>query len=143
MEVITGRMRSGLNPDAEPYVPAAHRAVDDFSPEWWALVQSSPWFAAYWMRECFQEADLDDDDDLELPDDISDALFSFHDAPHREEKMEADEGGRREKGEVIVWGADKYWKASQGCAAERAKYAEKAAKLVSVKVSPKTIQQPR
>lgn len=164
MEVMARRTRSGLNPDAAPYVPAAQRAVEDFSSEWWDLVHSSPWFADYWLRECFHESVLDffEDDDPELPDDINDALFSLS-APHRkpssrislsssihrvdlvfvgtEKEAEEEEGGGRNR-ELITWGAEK-WKASRGCAAEGAKYAEKAAKVVSVKLSPRTIQQPR
>ncbi|URE25664.1 Polyadenylate-binding protein-interacting protein [Musa troglodytarum] len=141
MEVMARRPRSGLNPDAAPYVPAAQRVVEDFSSEWWDLVHSSPWFADYWLRERFQESVLDfaEDDDAELPDDIDDALFSLSD-PHQKE-AEAEEGGGGNR-ELITWGADK-WKASRGCAAEGAKYAEKAAKAVSVKLSPRTIQQPR
>ncbi|RRT72226.1 hypothetical protein B296_00033409 [Ensete ventricosum] len=162
------RTRSGLNPDAAPYVPAAQRAVEDFSSEWWDLVHSSPWFADYWLRERFHESVLDfaEDDDPELPDDINDALFSLS-APlrkpssrislslsssssiHRvdlvfvgtEKEAEEEEGGGGNR-EVITWGAEK-WKASRGCAAEGAKYAEKAAKAVSMKLSPRTIQQPR
>ncbi|CAL9088252.1 protein EARLY RESPONSIVE TO DEHYDRATION 15 [Musa acuminata AAA Group] len=141
MEVMARRTRSGLNPDAAPYVPAAQRAVEDFSSEWWNLVHSSPWFADYWLRECFHESVLDffEDDDPELPDDINDALFSLS-APHQKEAEEEEGGGRNR--ELITWGAEK-WKASRGCAAEGAKYAEKAAKVVSVKLSPRTIQQPR
>jgi len=62
------------------FVPAAYRAVDDFSDEWWSLVHSSPWFRDYWLQERFQDpqsiyfdtavdVDLDfeedDDDDLQ------------------------------------------------------------------------------
>ncbi|XP_074573608.1 protein EARLY RESPONSIVE TO DEHYDRATION 15-like [Curcuma longa] len=133
----TARARSVLNPDAAPYVPASQRSVEDFSPEWWALVQFSPRFVHYWLRECFHdEGEIEDHD---LPDDISDALLSFSTALDREEKNSG--GWRRE---VAVWGAEK-WKASLlGCAAEGARYAAKAAKVVNMKkMSPRMIQQPR
>lgn len=77
----TARARSVLNPDAAPYVPASQRSVEDFSPEWWALVQFSPRFVHYWLRECFHdEGEIEDHD---LPDDISDALLSFSTALDR------------------------------------------------------------
>eukprot|EP00850_Spirogloea_muscicola_P016776 SM000139S00093 [mRNA] locus=s139:166634:167416:+ [translate_table: standard] len=44
---------STLNPNAPLFVPAAYVAAEDFSPEWWALVQSSPAFQDYWLRERF------------------------------------------------------------------------------------------
>jgi hypothetical protein len=51
--------------------------VEDFSEQWWALVQSSPWFRNYWLQECFQDPQndpqLSDIDDLDLPD--IDSLF--------------------------------------------------------------------
>ncbi|KAG6503300.1 protein EARLY RESPONSIVE TO DEHYDRATION 15-like [Zingiber officinale] len=127
---VTARARSVLNPDAAPYVPASQRSVEDFSPEWWALVQFSPQFGHYWLRECFHdEGDIEDPD---LPDDISDAL----------DRKEKNSGGWRR--EVAVWGAEK-WKASLlGCAAEGARYAAKVAKVVNMKkMSPRLIQQPR
>lgn len=57
MEVISGTKTpsSSLNPNAPMFVPLAYRTVDDFSDEWWALVQSSPWFRDYWLRERFQD----------------------------------------------------------------------------------------
>lgn len=68
---LASRGGSGLNPDAPLYIPAAFQQVEDFSPEWWNLVQSSPWFRDYWLRECH----VDNTDGLsdmfpELPDDI-------------------------------------------------------------------------
>lgn len=58
---------SSLNPNAVPFVPQAYRAVEDFSDDWWALVQSSPWFCDYWMNECFQEPTAFSDFDVEDP----------------------------------------------------------------------------
>ena len=58
MEVLSS---STLNPNAPLFVPLAYRTVEDFSDQWWALVESSPWFRDYWLEECFQdpESDLD------------------------------------------------------------------------------------
>ncbi|XP_038988923.1 protein EARLY RESPONSIVE TO DEHYDRATION 15-like isoform X2 [Phoenix dactylifera] len=143
MAVISGRMGSVLNPEAAPYVPGAYRAVEDFSAEWWELVHFSPWFRDYWLRECFHEPQNDPDSsdiyDPALPDDI-DSLFY---PPHQEEEEEEREEKRRDdkmKWEVMTWGAEK-WKGRRGLW-EESKYAEKAPKIVKVKVSPRTIQQP-
>ena len=78
MDVISQRTSSStLNPNAPSFVPLAYRTVEDFSEQWWALVQSSPWFRAYWLQERFQDPqndpNLSDIDDLDLPD--IDALF--------------------------------------------------------------------
>ncbi|KAL0401131.1 UNVERIFIED_CONTAM: hypothetical protein Slati_4143000 [Sesamum latifolium] len=51
---------SALNPNAPIFVPSAYLAVEDFSDEWWDLVQSSPWFRDYWLRECFSDFTGDD-----------------------------------------------------------------------------------
>lgn len=60
------------------FVPLAYRTVEDFSTEWWSLVQSSPWFQDYWLQERFQDPQNDpfspDINDPALPDDV-DALF--------------------------------------------------------------------
>ncbi|KAK4550949.1 hypothetical protein RGQ29_032656 [Quercus rubra] len=56
MEVISQRTSSStLNPNAPLFVPLAYRTVEDFSDEWWELVQSSPWFREYWLQERFQD----------------------------------------------------------------------------------------
>jgi hypothetical protein len=74
MEVISGRRVSGLNPYAAPFVPVAYRAVEDYSPEWWQLMETTPWFRDYWFRECFLDPELVDNYEPSLPDDV-DALF--------------------------------------------------------------------
>lgn len=68
---LSSRGGSGLNPDAPLYIPAAFQQVEDFSPEWWNLVQSSPWFRDYWLRECHVDNAYGLSDMFpELPDDI-------------------------------------------------------------------------
>lgn len=80
MDVVSSRMSSAsstLNPNAPLFVPLAYRTVEDFSDQWWALVQSSPWFRDYWLRERYQDPQDDtsfiDIYDPVLPD--IDALF--------------------------------------------------------------------
>ncbi|CAM6127128.1 unnamed protein product [Calypogeia fissa] len=70
---------SSLNPNAPVFVPAAYQAAEDFSPEWWHLIQSSTSFREWWMKERFvseeneqaaavaarkEEHDFDDIDEL-------------------------------------------------------------------------------
>ncbi|KAH9550909.1 hypothetical protein CY35_10G096900 [Sphagnum magellanicum] len=69
---------STLNPNAPLFVPAAYLAAEDFSPEWWRLIQTSSDFEEYWMKEhlaTYDEdefmteeldglADLEDDDEF-------------------------------------------------------------------------------
>lgn len=45
------RMSSTLNPNAPLFVPASYLATEDFSPEWWHLIQTSPAFRDYWLIE--------------------------------------------------------------------------------------------
>jgi len=64
---------STLNPNAPLFVPAAYRVVEDFSSEWWNLVQTCPEFRDQWVRERLPaleaqemfEADLDEIADLD------------------------------------------------------------------------------
>ncbi|KAG6579116.1 Protein EARLY RESPONSIVE TO DEHYDRATION 15, partial [Cucurbita argyrosperma subsp. sororia] len=57
MTLLSGRSFS-LNPNAPIFVPFALRNVEDFSPEWWELVTTSPWFQYYWLSQ-HQEDDFD------------------------------------------------------------------------------------
>lgn len=64
---------STLNPNAPLFVPAAFRIVEDFSNEWWSLVQTCPDFREQWVRERLPaleeqqrfEADLEEIADLD------------------------------------------------------------------------------
>lgn len=79
MALVSGGRSSTLNPNAPIFVPAAVKQVEDFSPEWWELITTSPWFHEYWLSqrqetELFfdnakQELYADDVANL-LPDDI-------------------------------------------------------------------------
>ncbi|BBM99972.1 hypothetical protein MPTK1_1g25290 [Marchantia polymorpha subsp. ruderalis] len=68
---------STLNPNAPAFVPAAYLAAEDFSPEWWRLIQTCPSFRDYWLKErhtteeneqqaaaAAEAEDFDDIDDL-------------------------------------------------------------------------------
>ncbi|CAL4907489.1 unnamed protein product [Urochloa decumbens] len=89
MAIVSGNGGGGrLNPWAEPFVPSgvryrglqtaaaeAEQEVEDFSPEWWRLVASSPAFRDRWLREYGALGLLDADEEAEvvdsfLPDDI-------------------------------------------------------------------------
>lgn len=78
---------STLNPNAPLFVPAAFRAVEDFSPEWWNLVQTSPAFRDQWLREKFpgsEEQDIFAEDLEELAD-----LDEFLEYQEQLQEMEA------------------------------------------------------
>ncbi|CAA2980857.1 Hypothetical predicted protein [Olea europaea subsp. europaea] len=53
---------STLNPNAPIFVPSAYLAVEDFSDQWWDLIQSSSSFRDYWLRECFSDPQIDNPD---------------------------------------------------------------------------------
>ena len=39
-----------LNPNAPPFIPGAFQRVEEFSPQWYALVKENPAFSNYWLR---------------------------------------------------------------------------------------------
>ncbi|KAH7431745.1 hypothetical protein KP509_08G064000 [Ceratopteris richardii] len=53
MALCTSSPSSRLNPNAPFFVPAAFCAVEDFSADWWKLVENSPAFREYWLAERF------------------------------------------------------------------------------------------
>ncbi|EXB25854.1 hypothetical protein L484_012280 [Morus notabilis] len=142
MDVISGRSSSSsstLNPNAPMFVPLAYRTVEDFSDEWWALVQSSPWFRDYWLQERYCDPQTDpsffDIYDLALLD-----VDSFFDDDVSSMKTE-EEGERDYSKKLVRLGALK-WRKGRALA-EAPRYIEKVPKIVKVKPSPRTIQQPR
>jgi hypothetical protein len=50
---------SSLNPNAPIFVPVAYKQVEDFSPQWWELVQTTAWFRDYWFHENQQQEAFD------------------------------------------------------------------------------------
>ncbi|XP_045833555.1 protein EARLY RESPONSIVE TO DEHYDRATION 15-like [Trifolium pratense] len=134
MEVMSAprTTSSSLNPNAPMFVPLAYRTVEDFSEEWWALVQSSPWFQDYWLRERFQDPqnnqNYDDFSDFDLDEDD---LFHVHEIEQQ-----------HEEGKELMKLGDLKWRGTNGWA-EAPRYAEKAPKIVKPRVSPRAIHQPR
>ncbi|KAL5732938.1 hypothetical protein ACOSP7_032283 [Xanthoceras sorbifolium] len=131
MEVISHRSTSSssLNPNAPMFIPFAYRTVEDFSDQWWALIQSSPWFRDYWLQERYFDPQFDD---FDLPD-----LDDLFDDDHQEEEEK-----EKFSKELVSMGALK-WKKGRA-PFEKPRFMEKAPKkIVNVKVSPRTIQQPR
>jgi hypothetical protein len=70
--------RSRFNPHAPLFVPASFLlAIDDFSPQWWLLVRSSPSFSHLWLRSRYC---IDDDgDDESQPESESASSLSLQD----------------------------------------------------------------
>ncbi|XP_022133450.1 protein EARLY RESPONSIVE TO DEHYDRATION 15-like [Momordica charantia] len=139
MDVVSLRTSSSssvsvLNPNAPLFVPMAYRTVEDFSDQWWALIQSSPWFREYWLQERFQDPQNDlsfsENEDIILPD-----LESFFEDFARQEEEEESEYSK----DLVPIGALKWHKARNAVP----RFAQKAPKIVNVKVSPRTIHQPR
>eukprot|EP00249_Psilotum_nudum_P009537 c21999_g1_i1 orf=620-1114(-) len=76
---------STLNPNAPLFLPALFLATEDFSPEWWRLVQTAPSFREFWLNERFlgdgESLDLmaEELDELAVLDDVEDLELAFHD----------------------------------------------------------------
>ncbi|RDY09493.1 Polyadenylate-binding protein-interacting protein 2 [Mucuna pruriens] len=117
---------SRLNPNAPMFVPLAYRTVEDFSDQWWDLVKSSPWFRDYWLRECFQDPQYQND------------VFDF------EFDLDLDKNDKegKEGRELVSLGVLK-WRNCGGGWAEAPRHVEKAPKIVKTRISPRAIHQPR
>ncbi|CAI0378001.1 unnamed protein product [Linum tenue] len=136
MDVMFAHQQSSLNPNAPMFVPMAYQAVEDFSDQWWSLIQSSTWFRDYWLQERYQDPQSDFflPDDLDFLDDGADFLrFSGGKDEEKEEELGM-------KWDMVSVGSTKWRKNDLN---RSPRYAEKAAKIVNVKMSPRTIQQPR
>ncbi|CAI0444594.1 unnamed protein product [Linum tenue] len=108
------------------FAPMAYQAVEDFSDQWWSLIQPSTWFRDYWLQERYQDPQLTS----------SSPTTSISSTKADEEKEE--ELGM--KWDMVSVGSTKWRKNDLN---RSPRYAEKAAKIVNVKMSPRTIQQPR
>ncbi|KAH7853728.1 hypothetical protein Vadar_006012 [Vaccinium darrowii] len=109
------------------FVPSSYKAVEDFSDQWWALVHSSPWFQDYWLRERFQDPESDpifseNDDPAPLLLDL-DSLFDVIKQEEEERKYNKD----------LVSLQTVKWRNAR-VSAEKPRYAEKAPKIVNVKI---------
>ncbi|KAK3125930.1 hypothetical protein QOZ80_7BG0611560 [Eleusine coracana subsp. coracana] len=88
MSIMAMASSSSLNPNAPLFIPAAYRQVEDYSPEWWELVQTTAWFRDHWVRqhqlhEAHHDAAL-----AALPDDLLDDtqdLFYHHHPRHQQD----------------------------------------------------------
>ncbi|BBN15493.1 hypothetical protein MPTK1_6g20040 [Marchantia polymorpha subsp. ruderalis] len=74
--VVQTAIMSTLNPNAPLFIPASFMAAEDFSPEWWRLVETCPAFRDYWLRERFESGDPYDgpteEDEFDAIDDLLD-----------------------------------------------------------------------
>ncbi|CAN6469641.1 unnamed protein product [Victoria cruziana] len=152
MEVLSRSAASGLNPDAPLFVPSAYQAVEDFSKEWWDLIESTAWFRDYWLEERFdeegegQEAVKEVGDVVDLYDEL--AVLDEEDAflPDMMTDLSGLHGVNVKENDCkeVVSLAGLKWKESRN-GGEKAKkvVADKAPKIVNVKPRPRVIQQPR
>ncbi|KAL0410582.1 UNVERIFIED_CONTAM: hypothetical protein Slati_3647900 [Sesamum latifolium] len=106
---------SALDPNAPIFIPSAYLTVEDFSDEWWDLVQSSPWFRDYWLRECFYDFI---DDDVVTDKALTDAVAK----------------GKEGNMDLVALGWLKWRKPREG--AEMPRFIEEAPKIVSMRVNP-------
>lgn len=90
--------RSSLNPNAPLFVPMAFRQVEDFSPEWYELVKTTPWFREHWFRQHQEQEAFDyDEEDVAsmLPDSfdlgITDEFSEFDEAAVYYQAFEAEQ----------------------------------------------------
>ncbi|GER46609.1 poly(A)-binding protein C-terminal interacting protein 6 [Striga asiatica] len=123
---------SALNPNAPIFVPTAYRAVEDFSDQWWDLVQSSPWFRDYWLQECFS--------DPQIAPPFSDIAGATQDGVESDGNAASKERGGGADLVALGW---LKWRRPRGGPEAAPRYREKAPKFVSARVSPRPIQQPR
>lgn len=158
MTLLSGRSFS-LNPNAPIFIPFALRNVEDFPPEWWELVKTSPWFRDYWLSQ-HQEDDFDciaDDlvtteESLDMEEAEFEAMFLSTEA---DEKSEGKPTAHKNliKGESYEMDAKKLLKdlvipksrkkKGPKSPVGPAKYNEKPAKCMSPKHTPRFIHQPR
>lgn len=144
---------STLNPNAPLFIPLAYQQVEDFSPEWWKLVQSSPWFRDYWLREryeMFEEvecfADLFpetlEDEFSELEEEL--LLCSAVDEEEFFDEFSSD--GTQQESDTKNKELVSLKSLSNGKPSKpkyEVKLPEKPPQIVNVKSSPRRIQQPR
>ncbi|XP_057461987.1 protein EARLY RESPONSIVE TO DEHYDRATION 15-like [Actinidia eriantha] len=172
MALVSGG-RSTLNPNAPLFIPAAVRQVEDFSPEWWDLVNSAAWFRDYWISQQQGEdgfyangendfsgtdvADLlPDSFDLGIDEEVLNMEAQFEEFIQSSETDEAfkssfytmkgvPENGLGIDAEAMMkrLSLSNSFKEKSSNSLEPAKYWEKPLKSVNPKCSPRRIQQPR
>ncbi|KAL0541661.1 hypothetical protein IC582_021716 [Cucumis melo] len=150
MTLLSGRNFT-LNPNAPIFIPFALRNVEDFSPEWWELVKTSPWFRDYWLSQ-HQEDDFDSiTDDLVTTEEFLEAMALYEADEEPEVKPTAHKiltkGASNEMDakkllkDLVIPNSPK----NKGPKSPigPAKYNEKPAKCMSPKHTPRFIHQPR
>ncbi|KAK8546403.1 hypothetical protein V6N13_067625 [Hibiscus sabdariffa] len=164
MALVAGGM-STLNPNAPLFVPAVYRQVEDFSPEWWQLVTTMTWYQDYWISQHQNEDGFYDntEDDVLDDNDIADWLSETFDLVVEEDLLGMDlqledfiqsyemetvspplpSNGGIEKDTVSLMKDLSLLQSSPRYSADLAKYAEKPAKNMNPKSSPRCIHQPR
>eukprot|EP01018_Ginkgo_biloba_P000644 Gb_13275 [translate_table: standard] len=158
---VASRGTSTLNPNAPLFIPLAYQQIEDFSPEWWKLVQSSPWFRDYWLREryeSFEDAECLEDlfpetlEDPEDPDEFTELEMQLEEAllqAGMESQVELHSGFNltqhatdaieKETELVLLKSLNE-----RPCKTKfEGKCIEKPPQIVNVKTSPRRIQQPR
>lgn len=161
MAVASGVIRSTLNPNAPLFIPAAYQRVEDFSPEWWDLVNSTSWFRDHWFRQHQDQETFDgeDDDDvanllpesfdLGITDDFSnldeDAFHAAFDIIEQEPMYPFGKSGENDAEALMRTLCLKSPRnGNMKVVLEPTKYHEKPMQYVSPKFSPRRIiQQPR
>ncbi|URD79151.1 polyadenylate-binding protein-interacting protein [Musa troglodytarum] len=74
MAVSSGAVgRSSLNPNAALFIPMSYQQVEDFSPEWWELVKTTPWFREHWFHQ-YQEQETFGNDEEDMADVLLDSF---------------------------------------------------------------------
>ncbi|KZV18295.1 protein EARLY RESPONSIVE TO DEHYDRATION 15-like [Dorcoceras hygrometricum] len=161
MALVSGR-RSTLNPNAQPFIPASVRQVEDFSPEWWNLVTTSTWFHDYWTSQQRGEDDFVENDgfvggDVVLPDNIDlgvdedilnmeaqfEEFLQLAETGHGDKAKGMSENGLISNSEALIKSISVPKERDLRSPKEAMRYWEKPAKHVGPKHSPRFIQQPR
>ncbi|KDO83234.1 hypothetical protein CISIN_1g031370mg [Citrus sinensis] len=104
--------RSRLNPNAPIFIPnAAFGEVEDFSPEWWDLVKTSPLFRDYWLSQHQEDDFTSSFDDYDYSD-----LDEFPDIVGADLSVESKEKNLSdfEKGRVLLDGLHWEWSGCKG-----------------------------
>ncbi|KAL2620630.1 hypothetical protein R1flu_000835 [Riccia fluitans] len=155
--VVQVATMSTLNPNAPLFIPAAFTATEDFSPEWWRLVETCPAFRDYWLRERFESAELcdaiEEEEEFDSMDDLLDMqnqlLFDGPDVADNLAHHKEEVGSNRDVAKDVVSasiGLDISAVKSQHIWREPLKHHDKSASKVSKsprKGSMHRIQQPR
>lgn len=61
-----GERSSTLNPNAPLFIPAAYQQVEDFSPEWWSLVNTTAWFRDHWFQQNQEQETFEGEDEVDV-----------------------------------------------------------------------------